>query len=184
MYSHKPSVFLQLPGGVLAVEGWRNVRLFNVLWRLNSERLSCTFSMRSVQGTYIIEWRCNSNRLKLCAWKQSTQRWWREGGRGVLGGEEGFLGVRLWSSWEERGGVKRGGLQCRNSHVGFLWADLGSWCLDKASDFPARNVHSPRETANHRKGEKERKRVRQTERGRERERRSKRQQRQEKERKK
>uniref|UniRef100_A0AAX7SG18 Uncharacterized protein n=1 Tax=Astatotilapia calliptera TaxID=8154 RepID=A0AAX7SG18_ASTCA len=83
-----------------------------------------------------------------------------------------------------RGGVKRGGLQCRNSHVGFLWADLGSWCLDKASDFPARNVHSPRETANHRKGEKERKRVRQTERGRERERRSKRQQRQEKERKK
>lgn len=53
--------------------------------------------------------------------------------------------------------------------MGFLWADLGSWCLDKASDFPARNVHSPRETANHRKGEKERKRVRQTERGRERE---------------
>lgn len=39
--------------------------------------------------------------------------------------------------------------------MGFLWADLGSWCLDKASDFPARNVHSPRETANHRKGEKE-----------------------------
>lgn len=39
--------------------------------------------------------------------------------------------------------------------MGFLWADLGSWCLDKASDFPARNVHSPKETANHRKGESE-----------------------------
>lgn len=39
--------------------------------------------------------------------------------------------------------------------MGFLWADLGSWCLDKASNFPARNVHSPRETANHRKGERE-----------------------------
>lgn len=38
--------------------------------------------------------------------------------------------------------------------MGFLWADLGSWCLDKAPDFPAWNVHSPRETANHRKGEK------------------------------
>lgn len=36
--------------------------------------------------------------------------------------------------------------------MGFLWADLGSWCLDKDSHFPARNVHSPRETANHRKG--------------------------------
>lgn len=36
--------------------------------------------------------------------------------------------------------------------MGFLWADLGSWCLDRASDFPARNVHSPRETANHRQG--------------------------------
>lgn len=39
--------------------------------------------------------------------------------------------------------------------MGFLWADLGSWCLDKASDFPARNVHSPKETANRRKGERE-----------------------------
>lgn len=47
---------------------------------------------------------------------------------------------------------KQGGLQRRGSHEGFLWADLGSWCLDKASDFPAWNVHSPRETANHRKG--------------------------------
>lgn len=26
--------------------------------------------------------------------------------------------------------------------------------MDKASDFPARNVHSPRESANHRKGER------------------------------
>lgn len=28
--------------------------------------------------------------------------------------------------------------------------------MDKASDFPARNVHGPRETANHRKRERER----------------------------
>lgn len=49
------------------------------------------------------------------------------------------------------------GLQRRDSHEGFLWADLGSWCLDKASDFPAWNVRGPRETANHRKGGERRK---------------------------
>lgn len=56
--------------------------------------------------------------------------------------------------------------------MGFLWADLGSWCLDKASDFPARNVHSPRESANHRKEEKEKEggqRKRETDREREKE---------------
>lgn len=52
----------------------------------------------------------------------------------------------------ELGVGKQGGLQRRGGHEGFLWADLGSWCLDKASEFPAWNVHSPRETANHRKG--------------------------------
>lgn len=50
---------------------------------------------------------------------------------------------------------KEGGLQRGDSHEGFLWADLGGWCLDKAPDFPAWNVHSPRETANHRKGVRE-----------------------------
>lgn len=50
---------------------------------------------------------------------------------------------------------KQGGLQRRGSHEGFLWVNLGSWCLDKASEFPAWNVHSPRETANHRKGVRE-----------------------------
>lgn len=66
--------------------------------------------------------------------------------------------------WEHMGAVgeksREGtqvGLQCRDSHEGFLWADLGSWCLDKASDFPAWNVHGPRETANHRKGGERRK---------------------------
>lgn len=60
---------------------------------------------------------------------------------------------------------KEGGLQRGDSHEGFLWADLGGWCLDKAPDFPAWNVHSPRETANHRKGvrEKEGETDRQTE---------------------
>lgn len=63
---------------------------------------------------------------------------------------EGYVweSARLWGSRRVAGereevGVKEGGLQCRNSHVGFLWADLGSWCLDKASDFPARNVQVP-----------------------------------------
>lgn len=81
----------------------------------------------------------------------------------------GGISERGCGGVKRREGVKRGGLQCRDSHVGFLWADLGSWCLDKASDFPARNVHSPRETANHRKGEREKEGETDRERGRKKE---------------
>lgn len=136
--------------------------------------------MRSMQGTNVVVHRrkmdCTDlKRLKKLVYRSNPHKDGERRSGGELMGVEWGRGVFVREPVEElrgEGGVKGGGLQCRNSHVGFLWADLGSWCLDKASDFPARNVHSPRETANHRKRgrqrERDRERKKQTERGRER----------------
>lgn len=157
--------FFRVPGRALTIRGCRNVCLFSVLWTLNSELLCCSLSVRSVQGTNTVVSRKKmqgtvSKGLANCVCTSNGDGERNIGGmffEDEVGGGRIFKGETV-EELRREGESKRGGLKHINGHVGFLWADLGRWCLDKASDFLARNAQSPKETCQPQKrGERKKK---------------------------